>query len=108
MEQDVKAAAKAAAAAELQGTPASLNGQPNLGALKDSARLSPAIAFASAKGLLPIPVNGTRIRSFGGSGRQRWPGKGHFHRHKARGAGHNTLVMAGLFTQDRSGATDNS
>lgn len=67
MEQDVKAAAKAAAAAELQGTPASLNGKPNLGALKDPARLSPAIAFASAKGLLPIPVNGTRIRSFGGS-----------------------------------------
>ncbi|HEX7790581.1 MAG TPA: peptidoglycan DD-metalloendopeptidase family protein [Afipia sp.] len=67
MELDVKAAAKAAAAAELKGTPASLNGKPNLGALKDTARLSPAIAFASAKGLLPIPVNGTRIRSFGGS-----------------------------------------
>lgn len=67
MEQDVKAAAKAAAAAELKGTPASPDGKPNLGALKDSARLSPAIAFASAKGLLPIPVNGTRIRSFGGS-----------------------------------------
>ncbi len=67
MEQDVKAAAKAAAEAELKGTPASLNGKPNLGALKDPARLSPAIAFASAKGLLPIPVNGTRIRSFGGS-----------------------------------------
>lgn len=67
MEQEVKAAAKAAAAAELKGTPASLNGKPNLGALKDSARLSPAIAFASARGLLPTPVNGTRIRSFGGS-----------------------------------------
>ncbi len=67
MEQDVKAAAKAAAAAELKGTPVSLNGKPNLGALKDPARLSPAIAFGSAKGLLPIPVNGTRIRSFGGS-----------------------------------------
>ena len=67
MEQDVKAAAKAAAAAELQGTPAALNGKPDLGALKDPARLSPAIAFASAKGLLPIPVNGTRIRGFGSS-----------------------------------------
>ncbi len=67
MEQDVKAAAKAAAAAEAKGTPVALNGKPNLGALKDPARLSPAIAFASAKGLLPIPVNGTRIRSFGGS-----------------------------------------
>lgn len=67
MEQDVKAAAKAAAAAELQGTPASLGGKPDLGALKDPGRLSPAIAFASAKGLLPMPVNGTRIRKFGGS-----------------------------------------
>ena len=67
MEQEVKAAAKAAAAAELKGTPASLNGKPDLGALKDAARLSPAIAFSSAKGLLRIPVNGTRISSFGGS-----------------------------------------
>ncbi|WP_041713074.1 murein hydrolase activator EnvC family protein [Afipia broomeae] len=67
MEQDVKAAAKAAATAELKGTPASLNGKPDLGALKDPGRLSPAIAFGSAKGLLRIPVNGTRIRNFGGS-----------------------------------------
>jgi septal ring factor EnvC (AmiA/AmiB activator) len=67
MEQDVKAAAKAAAAAELKGTPASLNGKPDLGALKDPGRLSPAIAFASAKGLFPMPVNGTKIRNFGGS-----------------------------------------
>ena len=67
MEQDVKAAAKAAAAAELKGTPVALNGKPDLGALKDPGRLSPAIAFASAKGLLPTPVNGTRIRNFGGS-----------------------------------------
>jgi septal ring factor EnvC (AmiA/AmiB activator) len=67
MEQDVQAAAKAAATAELKGTPASLNGKPDLGALKDAGRLSPAIAFASAKGLLPMPVNGTKIRNFGGS-----------------------------------------
>jgi len=67
MEQDVKAAAKAAAAAELKGTPVALNGKPDLGALRDPGRLSPAIAFASAKGLLPTPVNGTRIRNFGGS-----------------------------------------
>src|SRR5258705_6809411 len=67
MEQDLKSAAKAAAAASLQGTPAAPNGKPNLGALKDPARLSPAIAFASAKGLFAYPVNGTRIRDFGGS-----------------------------------------
>jgi len=67
LEQDLKSAAKAAATASLQGAPASLNGKPNLGALKDPARLSPAIAFASAKGLFAFPVNGTKIRDFGGS-----------------------------------------
>ncbi len=67
MEQDLKSAAKAAATASLQGAPASLNGKPNLRALKDPARLSPAIAFASAKGLFAFPVNGTKIRDFGGS-----------------------------------------
>jgi murein hydrolase activator len=67
MEQDLKSAAKAAATASLQGAPATLNGKPNLGALKDPARLSPAIAFASAKGLFALPVNGVKIRDFGGS-----------------------------------------
>lgn len=64
MEQDVKSAAKAAVLADLKGAP---NGKPNPGALKDPARLSPAIAFASAKGMLAFPVNGPRIRDFGGS-----------------------------------------
>ena len=67
MEQDLKSAAKAAATASLQGAPAPLNGKPNLTALKDPGRLSPAIAFASAKGLFTLPVNGTKIRDFGGS-----------------------------------------
>ncbi|MFG3597064.1 murein hydrolase activator EnvC family protein [Bradyrhizobium sp. RDI18] len=67
MEQDLKSAAKAAATASLQGTPAAPGGKPNLGALKDPARLSPAIAFASAKGLFAFPVNGRKIRNFGGS-----------------------------------------
>ena len=67
MEQDLKSAAKAAATASLQGAPAAPNGKPNLGALKDPARLTPAIAFASAKGLFALPVNGRKIRDFGGS-----------------------------------------
>src|ERR1700716_4016405 len=66
-ELDLKSAAKAAATASLQGAPATVNGKPNLGALKDPARMSPAIAFASAKGLFAMPVNGTRIREYGGS-----------------------------------------
>ena len=67
MEQDLKSAARAAASASLRGAPVAPNGKPNLGGLKDSARLSPAIAFASAKGLLALPVNGVKIREFGGS-----------------------------------------
>jgi septal ring factor EnvC (AmiA/AmiB activator) len=39
--------------------------QTNLAALKDPGRLTPAIAFAAAKGLLPLPVNGTLTREFG-------------------------------------------
>ena len=67
MEQDLKSAAKAAATATLQGAPVTVNGKPNLAAFKDPARKSPAIAFASAKGLFALPVNGTKIREFGGS-----------------------------------------
>ncbi len=67
MERDLKTAAKAAATASLQGAPATVNGKPNLAALKDPGRLSPAIAFASAKGLFSFPVNGVKIRDFGGS-----------------------------------------
>jgi septal ring factor EnvC (AmiA/AmiB activator) len=67
MEQDLKSAAKAAATANLTGTPAAPGGKPNLNALKDPGRLSPAISFASAKGLFAMPVNGTKIRNFGGS-----------------------------------------
>ena len=84
MEQDLKSAAKAAATASLQGAPAAVNGKPNLGALKDPARMSPAIAFASAKGLFAMPVNGTkisRIRRFRWRGRR---GKRHFLGNKGR------------------------
>jgi murein hydrolase activator len=45
--------------------PISPDGKPNFAALKDPGRLAPAIAFASAKGALPLPVNGVRIRDFG-------------------------------------------
>ena len=67
MEQDLKSAAKAAAVATQQGTPNTVDGKPNVAGLKDPSRSSPAIAFASAKGLLAFPVNGVKIRGFGGS-----------------------------------------
>ena len=57
-----RAARAAARSSEDRKTP---NGRPDLAALKDPGRLSPAIAFASAKGMLPLPVNGARIREFG-------------------------------------------
>jgi septal ring factor EnvC (AmiA/AmiB activator) len=36
-----------------------------LAALSDPGRLSPAIAFASAKGRISLPLNGIKIREFG-------------------------------------------
>jgi septal ring factor EnvC (AmiA/AmiB activator) len=41
------------------------DGRPDLAALTDPGRLSPAIAFASAKGTLPLPTNGAKIKQFG-------------------------------------------
>jgi septal ring factor EnvC (AmiA/AmiB activator) len=41
--------------------------RPDLAALKDPGRLSPAIAFATTRGHLRLPVNGVKIRDFGGS-----------------------------------------
>ncbi len=63
MEQEVKGAAKAAAAATMQGG----SGKSDPALLKNANRTSPAIAFVSAKGLFKFPVNGTKIRDFGGS-----------------------------------------
>ena len=41
--------------------------RPDLAALSDPGRLAPAVAFADMHGRLPLPVNGSRIREFGGS-----------------------------------------
>lgn len=38
---------------------------PAAAAINDAGRLAPAVAFASAKKLLPLPVNGVKIRQFG-------------------------------------------
>ena len=75
MEQDLqsaaKAAEKAAEAAKQAEAKAAANAaasaKPGPGTFKDRSRTTPAIAFASAKGLLPLPVNGNKIRDFGGS-----------------------------------------
>lgn len=65
LEQNLDHAARAARAqAERQ---AATEARRDLAALKDPGRLGPAIAFASAKGTLPLPVNGMRLREFGAS-----------------------------------------
>jgi septal ring factor EnvC (AmiA/AmiB activator) len=56
IEQEIASSARAAAAARAGNT---------LAALNDPGRLSPAIAFASARKSLPFPLNGIRIREFG-------------------------------------------
>ena len=37
------------------------------GSLQDPGRLGPAVAFSGARGLLPFPVNGVKVRNFGDS-----------------------------------------
>jgi septal ring factor EnvC (AmiA/AmiB activator) len=51
--------ARAATRAALEG------GRPELANLHDPGRLGPAIAFSTARGALPLPVNGVKIRDFG-------------------------------------------
>ncbi|MEY9281843.1 septal ring factor EnvC (AmiA/AmiB activator) [Bradyrhizobium yuanmingense] len=79
MEQDLQTAARAAEKAaeaarqaeakeaKLAAANAAASAKQGPGAFKDKSRTTPAIAFASAKGLLPFPVNGNKIRDFGGS-----------------------------------------
>jgi septal ring factor EnvC (AmiA/AmiB activator) len=39
--------------------------RPALSAYRDPGRLAPAVAFASIRGQIPVPVNGVRLRNFG-------------------------------------------
>ena len=39
--------------------------RPALSAYRDPGRLSPAVAFASLRGQVPIPVNGVKLKEFG-------------------------------------------
>ena len=60
-----RAARAAARSTEERKPDGRSDGRPDLAAFRDPGRLAPAIAFASAKGMLPLPVNGVRIREFG-------------------------------------------
>lgn len=65
MEQGIEAAARAAREAARAPAAPKAGERPDLAALRDPGRLMPAIAFAAARGHLPFPVNGARIREFG-------------------------------------------
>ena len=73
LEQDIASAARGAEAARAAQAKAAA---PRLAALKDPGRLAPAVAFASAKGVLPLPVNGVRVREFGAPDRRGGTEKG--------------------------------
>jgi septal ring factor EnvC (AmiA/AmiB activator) len=61
LEQGLDSATRNARAAARAG----LEGRPELANLHDPGRLGPAMAFTSARGVLPLPVNGVKIRDFG-------------------------------------------
>ncbi|HEU5273314.1 MAG TPA: peptidoglycan DD-metalloendopeptidase family protein [Xanthobacteraceae bacterium] len=63
LERDLDPATRAQRTAEIGRTLGDT--RADLAALKDPGRLSPAVAFASAKHMLPIPVNGVKSRDFG-------------------------------------------
>jgi septal ring factor EnvC (AmiA/AmiB activator) len=67
LEQGLDGAGRAARASPRPGEDSKPTGETRSGltALKDPARMGPAIAFVSAKGRLSLPVNGVRIREFG-------------------------------------------
>jgi len=63
VEQSLDSAGKAARSAERAAE--TKDNRIDLAALNDPGRLTPAVAFAAARGRLPFPVNGTRIKEFG-------------------------------------------
>lgn len=65
VEQSLDSASRAARSAERAAEEKAKDSRVDLAALKDPGRLAPALAFSAARGHLPLPVNGVRIREFG-------------------------------------------
>jgi septal ring factor EnvC (AmiA/AmiB activator) len=63
LEQNLDSANRAARLAERSQKDD--DAHPDFSALHDPGRIGPAVAFASARGLLRLPVNGVKIRDFG-------------------------------------------
>ena len=65
LEQSLDPAARAARAAARADENPRVEPRSALAALKDAGRMTPAMAFASARRLLPMPVTGIKIREYG-------------------------------------------
>ena len=107
LEQELDRTTRAARLAARSGEEKATDARAGLAALKDPGRLAPAIAFARAKGTLPLPVNGVRIRN------SAWPTRSAARKRVCRSrpgrAPRSQLrVMAGLFMLDPSAITANS
>ncbi|WP_341992391.1 peptidoglycan DD-metalloendopeptidase family protein [Azorhizobium sp. AG788] len=67
LETEVAPAARAAAEAATAAAKPPEPGKTEVAALGNAARMAPARPFVQAKGLLPLPVAGVRLRDFGGA-----------------------------------------
>ena len=65
MEMDVSSAGKAADAARRSEEALRNNPRPSTAPFRDASRMSPAVAFANARGLLPLPVGGSLAKAYG-------------------------------------------
>ena len=67
MENEVQPSRRAAGQAEISTREAERRTDPKtaLAALGDPGRLKPAVPFAAAHGLLPLPASGVKVRGFG-------------------------------------------
>ncbi len=65
VEKGLDSASRASRAADRAAEDKARDNRIDLAALNDPGRLTPAVAFASTRGRLPFPVNGSRIKDFG-------------------------------------------
>jgi septal ring factor EnvC (AmiA/AmiB activator) len=65
LEQGLDSATRAARAAARAAEDYKADARTDFAALKDPGRLAPAMAFASARGQLRLPVNGVKVREYG-------------------------------------------
>ena len=65
METDVSSAGKAADAARRSEDALRNNPRRSATPFRDGARMSPAVAFNDAKGILPLPVGGSLVKTYG-------------------------------------------